>query len=142
MQVQLQLLEVELINFTIEKELYEKERELTSLVDHRPIISAGHSINQNFIEFTINVQICKNGKVCSITTFSRFVVFFENENFNMLENIKDENVADILANLGVIANAHLMGVFRIKSSETEFDEYIIPVRSHSEMHSMFADYNY
>ena len=50
MQVQLQLLEVELISFTIEKKQYEKERELTSLVDHRPIISGGHSINQNFIE--------------------------------------------------------------------------------------------
>ena len=142
MQVQLQLLEVELISFTIEKELYEKECELTSLVDHRPIISAGHSINQNFIEFTINVKICKNGKVCSITTFSRFVVFFEDKNFNMLENIKDENVADILANLGVIANAHLMGIFRIKSSETDFDEYIIPVRSHTEMKSMFVGYDY
>ena len=142
MQVQLQLLEVELISFTIEKKQYEKERELTSLVDHRPVISGGHSINQNFIEFTINVEICKNGNICSITTFSRFVVFFEDKNFNMLENIKDENVADILANLGVIANAHLMGVFRIKSSKTDFDEYIIPVRSHTEMKSMFIDYHY
>jgi hypothetical protein len=142
MQVQLELLGVELISFTIEKEPYEKDRELTSLVDHRPIISAGHSINQNFIEFTINVEICKNGKVCSITTFSRFVVFFEDKNFNMLENINDENVADILANLGVIANAHLMGMFRIESSKTDFNQYLIPVRSHTEMKSMFANYNY
>ena len=142
MQVQLQLLEVELIDFIIERELYEKDCESTSLVDHRPIISPGHSINQNFIEFTINVKIFKNSKVCSITTFSRFVVFFEDKNFNMLENIKDENVADILANLGVIANAHLMGIFRIESSKTEFDEYIIPVRSNTEMKSMFVDYHY
>ena len=142
MQVQLQLLEVELIDFIIERELYEKDCESTRLVDHRPIISPGHSINQNFSEFTINVKIFKNSKVCSITTFSRFVVFFEDKNFNMLENIKDENVADILANLGVIANAHLMGIFRIESSKTEFDEYIIPVRSHTEMKSMFVDYHY
>jgi len=142
MQVQLQLLEVELVSFTIEKKQYQKELELTSLVDHRPIISGGHSINQNFIEFTINVEIFKNGNTCSITTFSRFVLFFEDKNFNMLENIKDENVADLLANIGVITNAHLMGIFRIKSSETDFDEYIIPLRSHSEMKSMFVGYNY
>ena len=60
----------------------------------------------------------------------------------MLKNIKDENIADISTNLGVISNAHLMGIFRTKSSETDFDEYIIPVRSHTEMKSIFVGYDY
>lgn len=37
---------------------------------------------------------------------------------------------------------NLMSIFRIKSSKTDFDEYIIPVRSHTEMKSMFIDYHY
>ncbi len=139
MEIQLQLLEVELLDFSISKEKYSEEKELTSLVDHRPTILHGHSLNQNFIEFTINVKIYKNGKVCSTTIFSRFSLFFNNLNFNMLENIKNKDVIDILANLGVIANSHLMGIFRIKSIGTDFDEYIIPVRAHTEMYNLLSN---
>ena len=80
--IQLQLLEVELIDFFIENEKYEKNLELTSVNDHRPIVSQGHSRNQNFIEFTINVKSYKEGKICSITSTSRFTTFYSDSNYN------------------------------------------------------------
>ena len=138
-RIHLGLLEVELIDFTIEKGNYPKEDELKSLNDHRPIISAGHSENQNFVEFTINTQVFKNGNICSITTFSRFVASFEGNDFNLIKNKGSEDAIGILAEMGVMASSHLMGAFRIKTDKTDFSDHVIPPRSKGEFINMFAE---
>ncbi len=137
--IHLGLLEVELIDFSIEKGSYPKEDELKSLNDHRPVISVGHSENQNFVEFTINTQVFKNGNICSITTFSRFVVSFEGNEFNLIKNRGSKDGIDILAEMGVMASSHLMGAFRIKTNKTDFADHVIPPRSKGEFINMFAD---
>ena len=138
-RLHLGLLEVELIDFSIEKANYPKEDELKSLNDHRPIIYPGHSKNQNFVEFTINTKVFKNGNICSITTFSRFVTSFEGNDFDLIKNKGSQDAIGILAEMGVMASSHLMGAFRIKTDKTVFSDHVIPPRSKSEFMNMFSE---
>lgn len=132
LKVSYQLLETELINFTIE-DLNVTTTEKDNIVDFRPIISGGYSNNENFIEFTINNKVFVKNEMCSITTVSRYRT---ETNIVMLDNLKNPEIIDLIARLGYLSNAHLMGMFRIKSYGTKFSEYCIPVREIHEISEM------
>lgn len=138
MKFTLSLLDLDLAHFLIEDSNHSIKEDSTNLNDFRPVILGGNFKNQYFIEFTINTKIFKQAKVCSITTFSRFEIL--TENFDLIENIKDENVINLLSQLGLISNSHLMGMLKLKSEKTIFSEYNIPVTSIYELESMIKSF--
>ena len=131
LKISYQLLETELVHFEIE-DLGVNTTEKDNIVDFRPSINGGHLKNENFIEFTINCKIFLENEMCSITTTSRFRT---ESNMDFVENIKNDEVIGIIARLGLISNSHLMGMFRVKSYGTNFNDYCIPIR---EIHEIDA----
>jgi len=129
LRISYQLLETELAHFDIE-DIGVDTTEKDTIVDFRPSIHDGFSKNENFIEFTINSKVFLKNEVCSITTFSRFRT---ESNMNFLDNLKNKEVIDFIARLGMISNSHLMGMFRVKSYGTNFSDFCIPIRDMSEI---------
>lgn len=134
LKVSYEFIETELIDFNIQ-DLGVNTSEEDNIVDFRPSINEGFSENEIFIEYTINCKVFIKNEVCSITTLSRFRT---ESNMNFVDNMKNKDVIDIVAQLGLISNSHLMGMFRIKSYGTNFNSYCIPIRGIHEISEMLT----
>jgi len=132
------LLKVELIHFDIEDSgVIYKDKD--SITDIRPRIRDGKSDNEFIIDYTINCKVFQNNEICSITTLSRFKTI---ASLDLLDNLKNKDIVDFIARLGFISNAHLMGMFRVKTDGTSYSEFCIPVRDMQEIYSiLFEEYN-
>lgn len=132
------LLEIELIDFTIKKESYSTELEGKSFPECNPNLKDGHAFNQTYVELPTSCKSYFEGEVCYIKTFTRFQVI-SYDNCDFLGKIKTPEGCNILAQLQVLAYGHLMGLFRSSSIGTNFYLYCIQTPYLSQIQTAIQD---
>jgi hypothetical protein len=132
------LLKVELVHFDIESgDIIYNDKDC--ITDIRPRIRDGKSDNEFIIDYTINCKAFQENEICSTTSLSRFRTI---TSLDLLDNLRNKDVVDFIGRLGFIANAHLMGMFRVKTDGTSYSGFCIPVRDMQEISSiLFDEYN-
>ena len=129
------LLKVELVHFDIESgDVIYNDKD--SITDIRPRIRGSEPDKEFIIDYTINCKAFQENEICSITTLSRFKTI---TSLDILENLNNKDVVDFIARLGFIANAHLMGMFRVKTDGTSYSGFCIPIRDMQEISSILYD---